>query len=149
MTSPRTPDRSQESSPGNVRPCSLQRRMTALIYDGLILIGLWMLGAAVIVVPAGGAVDTGTIWFQIYLLVLAFAYLGGCWWLGGQTVGMRAWKIRLVSQRPFLKPAQLAIRFGVGLVSIAALGAGFWTAGFRADHATWHDRISHTRLQVD
>ncbi|NKI35056.1 RDD family protein [Wenzhouxiangella sp. XN79A] len=128
------------------RPCPLSRRLFALIYDGLILAGLWMIAAALVVIPTGDAVDSGQLGFQLFLVLVAFAYFGGCWRMGRQTVGMRAWKIRLDAPTSPPAFAALATRFAVGMVSIAALGAGFWSALFRADGATWHDRASGTRL---
>lgn len=139
-------------TPADHRPCSLPRRLAAIGYDGLILLGLWMIGAALVVIPSGGAIDSGRALFQLYLLALAFAYLAGSWHLAGRTVGMGAWKIHLVStggaDAPAPTFAQLTTRFLVALASLALLGAGFWTALFRSDGATWHDRASGTRLRV-
>ncbi len=138
--------------PAADRPCSLPRRLAAIGYDGLILVGLWMIGAALVVIPSGGAVDSGQPLFQLYLLALAFAYLAGSWHLAGRTVGMGAWRIQLVPAGSTGAHApsfgQLTTRFLVSLVSLAALGAGYWTATMRADRATWHDRASRTRLRV-
>lgn len=122
--------------------------MFAILYDGLILVGLWMIAAAIVVISAGGAVENGSLGFQLFLLLVAFAYFGGCWRFGRQTVGMRAWKIRLEAEQAPPDMASLAIRFLVAIGSLAAAGAGFWLALFRADAATWHDRASHTRLVV-
>lgn len=130
------------------RPCSLSRRLFAIVYDGLILAGLWMIAAAVVVIPAGHAIENGNLLFQLFLLLVAFLYFGGCWRFGGQTVGMRAWKIHLDADTTPPPLDRLALRFGVALVSLAALGAGFWTAALRRDGATWHDRVSGTRLVV-
>ena len=130
------------------RPCSLPRRLAALTYDGLILVGLWMIAAAAVVIPAGGAIESGHPGFQLFLLLVAFAYFGGCWRFGRQTVGMRAWKIRLETDRTPPAMTSLIVRFAVGIVSIAAAGAGFWLALLRDDAATWHDRASGTRLVV-
>jgi uncharacterized RDD family membrane protein YckC len=132
----------------DARPCSLLRRLAAVVYDGLILVGLWMIATAIVVVPLGGAVGTGQPLFQLFLLLVAFAYLGGCWRYARQTVGMRAWKIRLVAANEPPRVSRLALRFLVGIGSLLAAGAGFWTALWRDDGATWHDRASGTRLVV-
>lgn len=129
-------------------PCPLTRRISAVIYDGLILAGLWMIAAALVVVPAGDAIDVGTHWFQLFLLAVAFAYFGGCWHYGGQTVGMRAWKIWLVGESTPPAWRALALRFAVGALSTVSLGLGFWWAATRQDRATWHDLASSTRLVV-
>lgn len=132
----------------DARPCSLPRRLAAILYDGLILIGLWMIATAAVVIPLGDAVETGNPVFRLFVLLVAFGYLGGCWRFGRQTVGMRAWKIRLEAPEAPPSIARLAVRFVVGIASIVTAGAGFWTALWRDDAATWHDRASETRLVV-
>lgn len=119
-----------------------------MTYDGLILVGLWMIVGAAVVLIAGDAIDSGQHWFQLMLLAAAFLYFGGCWRYGRQTVGMRAWKIEL--QSPSYPPPYDALltRFLVAIASMLALGAGFWTALLRADASTWHDRASRTALVV-
>lgn len=120
-----------------------------MMYDGLILVGLWMIVGGASVLAAGGTIESGQLLFQLILLATAFLYFGGCWRFGRQTVGMRAWMIEL--QSPTSPPSleSLFIRFCVSIASLLALGAGFWTALFRADAATWHDRASKTQLIVD
>jgi len=146
---PAVPNRSLTAMPdSDARPCSLPRRLAAIVYDGLILTGLWMIATAIVIIPVGDAVETGNPVFRFFLLLVAFAYLGGCWRYGRQTVGMRAWKIRLDAPDDPPSISRLALRFVVGIGSIVAAGAGFWTALWRDDAATWHDRASGTRLVV-
>lgn len=139
----------QESGPrGDHRPCGLGRRLGALVYDGVVLVALWMLAAMVVVLPAGGSIDSGNPLFQLYLLAVAFGYLQLCWSRLGQTLGMRTWRIRLdCGDRRFTFARGLA-RFGGGLASIATLGLGFaWALG-RRDRRAWPDLFSGTRLVV-
>lgn len=130
-------------------PCGLMRRIGAMTYDGLVLVALWMLAAAVVVVLAGGSIDSGNPWFRLYLLGVAFAYLHLCWSRLGQTLGMRTWRIRLEPDRRPLSLARSALRFAAGLASLATLGLGFAWALFRADRRAWPDLASGTRLRVD
>jgi uncharacterized RDD family membrane protein YckC len=119
-----------------------------MVYDGLILIALWMVAATAIVVPAGGSVDGGETWFRLYLLAVAFGYLHFCWARLGQTLGMRTWRIRLdAGDRPFSLWRGL-LRFAAGLASLATLGLGFaWALG-RSDRRAWPDLASGSRLEV-
>ena len=130
------------------RPCSLARRLAALVYDGLILIAIWIIGSGLAVLPADGAIEPGSLWFQAYLMSLTWAYFASGWLLGGQTVGMRAWQIQLVSKRKKLTWLDSIIRVLVGLVSLAAFGLGFIWSAFRQDCAGWHDLASRSRLIV-
>lgn len=137
------------SHPHPVEPASLWRRLAALLYDSLLILALWMIGAALVVVPTGQPIGSGNLFFQAYLLVLAMAYFAVCWHRGGQTLGMRAWKIRLESIEATLTGRQILVRLAVGLVSIGALGAGLAWSLVRADRACWHDLASATRIVHD
>ncbi len=110
-------------------PAGLWRRLAANLYDGLLLVAIWICGGLVVVLLRGEAVPPLTWWFELYLLALAFGYLGWSWIRGGQTVGMRAWRIRV--QRADGKPLDwgpAAIRFVAGTVVVAALAFGAWAA---------------------
>lgn len=141
---PETLTSPSRASPGE--PVKLVRRLAAIGYDSLLILAIWMLGAAVVVVAAGEPIASGNPLFQVYLLALAMAYFGSCWFLGGQTVGMRAWSVRLESIEGALAWRQILIRLAVGLVSMLAMGAGFAWSWIRTDRATWHDLASGTRI---
>jgi uncharacterized RDD family membrane protein YckC len=51
--------------------------------------------ALILPLTAGQAVGSGNAWFSSYLLLVCFLFFGWFWTHGGQTLGMRAWKIRL------------------------------------------------------
>jgi uncharacterized RDD family membrane protein YckC len=63
------------------------------------------------------------------------------------TLGMRAWKIRLVRTDggPVSWPACL-LRFMVALVSVSALGLGILWALADIDKRCWHDLAARTLL---
>lgn len=116
-----------------------------MIYDGFLLLALWMLAAAIIIIPLDAAVAPGNIAFQLYLILVAWAYLAICW-RKGQTLGMRAWRVRLVSHRPEITWVATMIRFVVSLASLFCLGLGFLWSWFHPHKATWHDLASGTFL---
>lgn len=69
------------------------------------------------------------------------------WRRGGQTLGMRPWRLRLVAsgaETPTWRA--LWLRYAVATVSLLGAGMGFWWAWFDRDHLSWHDRASGTRL---
>lgn len=107
-----------------------------------------MLGGALVIVPAGDAVQPGSRLFQLYLWLLAWSYFAVCW-RRGQTVGMRAWRIRMISEKGDASWLQTLVRYAVAWVSALSLGAGFLWAYANPDRATWHDIASGTRLVVD
>lgn len=78
------------------------------------------------------------------------------WRRGGQTLGMRPWRIRVVAATAAADEADAArapvparalwLRYAVGTLSLLAGGLGFWWAWFDGERRTWHDRASGTRL---
>ncbi|MCF6188750.1 MAG: RDD family protein [Desulfobulbaceae bacterium] len=84
----------QASRPG------LLRRLAAIFYDAWLILALWLVGAAVdaaIRSALGGHPGEGTHWLlQLYLLAAPIAFYCGFWTHGGQTLGMRAWRLRVV-----------------------------------------------------
>ncbi|MDT8410504.1 MAG: RDD family protein [Wenzhouxiangellaceae bacterium] len=139
----------QSRSSDSTRPCSLPRRIGAMIYDGLALVAIWMLGTVVIVIVGNRGIDSGNLLYQCYLLLLAFAYFHLSWQRIGQTLGMRTWRIRLdPGDRPFTLARSL-LRFAGGMASIASLGVGFAWALLRRDRCAWPDLASRSRLVRD
>lgn len=129
----------------------LRLRLAAVLYDLLPLLGLWFVAAVLALVVTGGALDThalaGKLLVQALALALSAAYFVASWSSAGQTIGMRAWKIRVVAiQGSRLPWPRALLRFLVALVSLAALGAGFWWALFDAQRRTWHDIAAGSRL---
>lgn len=129
-------------------PAPLWRRLAATGYDLLPLVGIWMGGAfvALLFVP-GHQVPPGTLWFQLYLVALTAAYFGLSWLRCGQTIGMRAWKIRLVGAdgQP-CSPAMIAGRLLLTPLSLLPLFAGVAAAAFDPAGRMWHDRVAGTRV---
>ena len=142
----------------NTRPPALVGwRLLALAYDLFPALALWMLAAAVFTFgyyEAGHAARDNiapfsglqiALWLLCWLLTGAYAVIS--WRRGGQTLGMRPWRLRVVAEdggRPTL-PA-LVKRYTVGTVSLLFLGIGFWWAWLDRDGLTWHDRCSGTRM---
>jgi uncharacterized RDD family membrane protein YckC len=80
------------------------------------------------------------------LLILAGYYLLN-WTRSGQTLGMRAWRLRAVSElgtRIGWKSA--ALRLGLSLLAWMPLGLGVLWLYFDSEHAALQDRLSRTRI---
>ena len=126
----------------------LLRRLAAIFYDSLLLFSvLFFATFPVLLLTRGHAVAPANPALQIYLLAIAFLYFAWPWIRGGQTLGMRAWGLRVVQANGArITWAQAALRFAGALLSWAALGAGFLWGLVDRDGLTWHDRLSGTRL---
>jgi len=140
---PTTPEpNSTPSYPG------LIRRLAAIVYDSLMLIALIMLATALVMpLTDGQAITRGRALYQTYLLFVCFGYFAWFWSHGGQTIGMRAWKIRVqsVNGKP-LSMWQILLRFLAAMGSWLVVGIGFMYALFNSKHQTWHDLVSETEL---
>lgn len=134
-------------------PAALWLRLAAAAYDLFPLIALWMLTAGLCLLAAGGQVDVAHPSFawrlalRAALLAVTAAYFVVSWSRGGQTIGMRAWRLRVVSTDGDALPWPRALlRFAMALVSALALGFGFFWCLFRRDRRAWHDLIAGSRL---
>lgn len=87
-----------------------------------------------------------------WLLWLACWVVTGCyatvsWHRGGQTLGMRPWRLRVTNVAGATAGYRaLWIRYAVGTLSLLVAGFGFWWAWFDRGRLTWHDRVSGTRM---
>jgi uncharacterized RDD family membrane protein YckC len=78
---------------------SLPRRLGAILYDALLLCGVLLAATALILPLTGGeAVTRGNPFFSTYVFLVCFFFYAWFWIHGGQTLGMRAWKIRIQQQ---------------------------------------------------
>jgi len=128
--------------------CTLPRRLLAMLYDSLVLLAL-LIAASALALPFGSVekVAFRDFWFTLWLFLVCFAYLGGCWRYGGMTLGMRAWRIRLVSGNgKAVGWPRCLLRFLAGCVSLGAFGIGVFWALADAQNRTWHDLAAQTLL---
>ena len=132
-------------------------RLLALFYDVWPVLALWMLAGTVFTLAytfSGHAQRENIAPFSAWqwgLWAVCWAISGGyataSWRRGGQTLGMRPWRLQLQSlDGAPLRRGQLWLRFAVGTVSLLLGGLGFYWALIDRQRLTWHDRASGTRL---
>ena len=129
----------------------LGRRLAALLYDSLLVLALLFVAASVaLLFRRGEPVPQNLSWYTLYFAAVPFVFFTGFWYVGGQTLGMRAWRLRLTSRRDgSLTRWQVSLRFLVALVSLGCLGLGFFWQLVDSDKLTWHDRAAGTRVVID
>ena len=125
----------------------LFRRLAAILYDSLLIIAMWLITTLLLVAFINdGAALQGPL-FQFGLYFEACLFYSYFWRLRGQTLGMQAWKIKLVTpDLQTLSWQECFTRLFFALVSISMLGLGFIWMLFDPDKLTWHDRASGTRV---
>ena len=128
----------------------LPRRLAAATYDTLLIIALFVIPtSAVMALRAGEPVPPGSPLLQGLLLATAGLFFIGFWIHGGQTLGMRAWRLRVedCSGNPLTLPRAL-VRFIVSIPSIAVFGLGILWLLFDPQKCTLPDRLAGTRVVV-
>jgi uncharacterized RDD family membrane protein YckC len=137
---------------------SLWRRLAAILYDSALVAAVVLMAMALIVVPidlifGSESFDAATLRSNLLYLAYLFCVMVGFhilfWTRGGQTLGMRAWRLKVVRDdgQP-LKFKDALLRYFAAILSWTALGLGFLWVLFDKEGLSWHDRISNTRLVI-
>lgn len=129
-------------------PAGLLRRLAAIVYDMLIILALSIAASGVLLTfSAGEAIAAGTLWYQLILAAIVAGYFVISWWRRGQTIGMLAWRLRLLSaDGSKVSLPQCLLRALAAAVSWLPAGLGFlWVLVDRRNRA-WHDLATQTRL---
>ena len=131
---------------GELRQATLIRRLAAMVYDGFLVVAIWMCtGFIAVALNDGNAVD-GPL-FQSVLFLLTFSFFAYFWVRLGQTLGMQVWRLRIqTTEGNHISLKQALLRFMMAIASFACLGLGFFWMLFSADKTTWHDSFSNTQM---
>jgi uncharacterized RDD family membrane protein YckC len=132
------------SEPAN-RPAGLIVRLLAMFYDSLLLFSALLIATALALIITRGTLSYHNPFFRTFLFLICFSFYAWFWLHGGQTLGMRAWRLRL--QRPDGQPIsiwQALLRFMVAIPSVALAGLGLFWMLFDKDRMAVHDRISES-----
>ena len=135
----------------NQNACSFLRRLCAMLYD-TILLGSVFFFATFILIPflENGAINSSNHAYKIYLFLVDYLYFVWLWCLGGKTLGMRSWQIKVINESgsyPNLK--QATKRYLASFLSLLLLGGGFLWAIFDRKKNALHDYLSKTKLIVE
>ena len=133
-------------------------RLLAMVYDLLPVVAMWFLASALFTVGytlAGHAPRENIaplsplqwlLWLACWLATGGYAVIS--WRRGGQTLGMRPWRLQVTAPDGGPAPVKaLWVRYAVATVSLLAAGLGFAWAWVDRDRLTWHDRASNTRTR--
>ncbi|WP_454832111.1 RDD family protein [Pseudoxanthomonas wuyuanensis] len=132
-------------------------RLLALLYDLWPVLAVWMLisaGFTLGYLLAGHGARENippysplqvALWLICWGATGLYAVLS--WRRGGQTLGMRPWRLKVVAANGGA-PSVRALwkRFAVATLSLLLGGLGFWWAWVDRRRLTWHDRASGTRV---
>jgi uncharacterized RDD family membrane protein YckC len=132
-----------------VRPAGLFRRLAALLYDFLLVLSLLMLATLAVLPFTGGKAILHNPFYNAYLVILIFLYFGWHWVGAGQTLGMRAWHLRLTAAGGGpISWRQALVRFLAAIPAGLLGGLGYLWILFSREKLAWHDWASDTCMVV-
>lgn len=135
----------------NLSP-SLLRRLTAMLYDAFLVVALVAVvnALALWIVVRVTAGEQQVLHAHLVQLLTALSVVGffSVFWLnGGQTLGMQAWRIKLVDFQGRPPTAgKVLLRCLGAFVSAACLGLGYLWCLVDHNNRYWHDYLSRTQL---
>ncbi len=104
-----------------VLPAGFARRLAAWLYDSLLVFGIWLVSLTILFALLGSTVSRPTL--QTIVFLEAFVFYTWFWTRHGRTLGMQAWRLRIVDaagRPPSLRAA--TVRFFVAIASLTPLG---------------------------
>lgn len=131
---------------------SLLRRLTAMLYDALLVIALvaavnGLALGAVVKVTAGEQQVLNAHLAQFLTIASILLFFTFFWVKNGQTLGMQTWRIKLVDfQGRAPSTGRSILRCLGAFLSVACLGLGYLWCLVDRNHRYWHDYISGTEL---
>ena len=135
---------------------SLLRRLAAMLYDTFLVLPLIMAAVALFMglrtllgigPAADGTVRLNAQVVQLIALLTVMAFFSWFWLKNSQTLGMQAWRIKLVRTDGGQPSAgQIMLRCFGAIASVACLGLGYLWCLVDRNKRYWHDYISSTEL---
>lgn len=141
-------------------PAGLFRRLAAMVYDSLLLMAIGLAYGALVTglnvlaqgaPPEGEAIQWGVWRLPVFigLLTVLMGFFYFFWGRSGQTLGMRAWRLKLVDAREpttMASPKQRLGRVLLAPLSLALFGLGYLWRWLDPERHTLHGRLTQTRI---
>ena len=131
----------------------LWRRFAAIVYDCLPLFAVSMAYGAIFITVNKllfqSTTDNATgLLFQCGWALTLIGFFCYFWRRGGQTLGMRAWRLRLVQRDKLTRVTyqQCLLRCLFATLSLLLMGVGYWWSLIDKNRQTLHDRLTKTQV---
>ncbi len=123
-------------------PAGLLRRLAAMFYDGLLLLAVLLVSVALLLILFQGSFTYHNPYFRTLVFLLCFVFYAW-FWMHGQTLGMKTWKLRIQQRngRP-ITAWQALLRFMLAIPGIGLAGLGLFWMLFDRERLTLYDRLS-------
>ncbi len=129
------------------------RRFIALIYDVIIVASIIFVGTFIAIMLVSAiwgkqAMEEGLLYennlFRVYLFSLWFGYYAVSWMRGGQTLGMKPWRMYVLdNKKNYIDFKQSLLRFSSGF-----LGLGLFLIPFHKEKKALQDIVSSSQTLV-
>jgi uncharacterized RDD family membrane protein YckC len=134
-----------------MKPAGFLRRILALIYDSLAVLGIIISLSLFLVWSNGGPGEPGSFIVLIQFSIIFFTgpVFYSYFWIknNGQTLGMQAWKIRLVSSEDLpLTLSQSLSRCFFSVFSGVFFGFGYLWILISEEKLSWSDIVTNTKI---
>ena len=118
-------------------------RTMSTFYDVLLLVAVWMaITAIALSFNEGQAIETPL--YALAMIALGWPYFDASWRRIGQTLGMRAWRLKIVDDGGGeLTRSRTAARYALGIV---LFGITYASIPFDPRRRALHDRLTRTRI---
>jgi len=130
-----------------LKSAPLHRQLFAMFYDSWLIVAMLFIATALLLpFNSGESLNhQNNPFYSIYLASLIYLFYAWFWHKGGQTLGMKVWKVQIIHESGYLPSFQQSfVRWFFSLLSILCFGLGYWWHWFFG--YTWHDKISGTRI---
>jgi len=116
-----------------------------MLYDGLLVLALLMSTLTIVVALTNQAVAPRNVVGLVFLE--SFAFFAFFWIFRGQTLGMLAWKLVIVSASGYrITFTQALLRYVTAIAALACFGLGYLWMFIDPERRTWPDLASDTHI---
>ena len=134
-----------------MQPAGFLKRVLALVYDSLLIGAIVLVLSLLLVFVNGGYPESGSFvsFIQFFILIFAGPIFYSYFWIAnkGQTTGMQAWKIKLVSMdESELNIKQTMLRCLISTISFVCFGLGYFWILYDKNNLSWSDLLTKTKV---
>jgi uncharacterized RDD family membrane protein YckC len=128
----------------------LMRRLLALLYDSILIIGIYMSYVILVTYLNGSALESQIeiLFLQFSFIIFIFLFYCYFWkFNNGQTLGMQVWKIKLVSSgNEEININKMVLRCALSMIFSLVFLSNFIFIIFNKERKTLGDYFSKTKL---
>ena len=134
-----------------MQPAGFLKRVLALVYDSLLIGAIVLVLSLLLVFVNGGYPESGSFvsFIQFFILVFTGPIFYSYFWIvnKGQTTGMQAWKIKLVTtDETELNIKKTMLRCLISTISFVCFGLGYFWILYDKNNLSWSDIFTKTKV---